>query len=56
MPGNMENSAVATEHWKDKNPFKFPSQSQRKAMSKNVQTALTNALISYTSKIMLQIL
>ena len=50
MPANLENSAVATELEK-----LFSFQSQRKAMSKNVQTHLQIAHISHTSKVMLKI-
>ena len=50
MPANLENSAVATGLEK-----LFSFQSQRKAMSKNVQTDLQIAHISHTSEVMLKI-
>ena len=49
MPANLENSACG--HRTGKGQFSF--QSQRKAVTKNVQTT---TLISYTSKVMLKIL
>ena len=51
MSANLENSAVATGVEK-KNQFSF--QSQRRAMSKNVQTNTTE-LISHASKVMFKI-
>ena len=51
MPENLENSAVATGLEKGS----FHSQSQRKAMPKNVPTTIQFALFSHTSKAMLKI-
>ena len=51
MPASLDNSTVA----KGLEKVSFSLQSQRKAMSKNVQTAPV-ALISYASKILLKIL
>ena len=50
MPANLENPAVGRT---GKGQFSF--QSQRKAMSKNVQTT-ANTLISHASKVMLKFL
>ena len=54
MPADLENSAVAT----GQENVSFSFQSQRKAVTKNVQTAvqLYSNLISHTNKILLKIL
>ena len=52
MPANLENSAVATGLEK----VSFHSKSQRKAITKNVQTTTQIARISHASKVMLKIL
>ena len=52
MTANLENSAVATGLEKSQLLF----QSQRRTMSKNVQTTTQFALISLASKVMLKIL
>ena len=52
MSANLENSAVATGLEK----VSFHSNSKRKEMPKNVQITTTIALVSHTSKVMLNVL
>ena len=52
MPANLENSAVATGHWK--RPVFIPV--PKKGNAKECSNCRTIALISHTSKVMLKIL